>query len=180
MPVIGVESMVTRASLRNIRDYLAPVMCSLIKPAAVEKLMLFPAKIHIVMLLYSLHVFLYSDDIYFDVSRSKPGSFSIYCFMSRKNGQSQWKNSFTDVLSSLIGWDRTYVIWDKGLVQFWVPSPNKPHCISRVFLPGSCNTSRTIRNKHRIVWLPLGPTPSSHSGKVFFDGWSGPGNRSRD
>ena len=46
MPVIGVESMVTRAGLRYTRDYLAPGICSLIKPAAMEKLMSFRAKIH--------------------------------------------------------------------------------------------------------------------------------------
>ena len=48
--VIGMESMVTHARLRYIRDYLTPGICSLIKPAAMEKMMLFPAKIHTVML----------------------------------------------------------------------------------------------------------------------------------
>ena len=50
VPVIGVESMVTRAGLRYT-DYLTPGICSLIKPAAMEKLMSsFRAKIHTVML----------------------------------------------------------------------------------------------------------------------------------
>ena len=52
MPVIGVESMVTRAGLRYTREYLTPGICSLIKPVAMEKLMLFRAKIHTVMLQY--------------------------------------------------------------------------------------------------------------------------------
>ena len=50
MPVIGVESMVKRAGLCYTRDYLTAGICSLIKPAAMEKLMLFHAKIHTVML----------------------------------------------------------------------------------------------------------------------------------
>ena len=50
VPVIGVESMVTRAGLRYTRDYLTPGICSLIKPAATEKMMSFRAKIHTVML----------------------------------------------------------------------------------------------------------------------------------
>ena len=43
---IGVESMVTRAGLRYTRDYLTPGICSIIKPAAMGKLMSFHAKIH--------------------------------------------------------------------------------------------------------------------------------------
>ena len=50
VPVIGVESMVTRAGLRYTRDYLTTVICSLIKPAAMEKIMSFRTKIHTVML----------------------------------------------------------------------------------------------------------------------------------
>ena len=50
MSVIGMESMVTRARLRYTRDYLAPGMCSLIKPAAIETLTQFPAKIKTVVL----------------------------------------------------------------------------------------------------------------------------------
>ena len=50
MPVIGVESVVTHAGLRYTRDYLTPGICSLIKPAAMEKAMSFRAKIHTVML----------------------------------------------------------------------------------------------------------------------------------
>ena len=49
-PVIGTVSMVTRVRLRYARDYLTELICSLIKPAAVEKLMSFPAKIHTVIL----------------------------------------------------------------------------------------------------------------------------------
>ena len=49
VPVIGVESMVTRAGLLYTRDYLTPGTCSLIKPAAVEKVLSFRAKIHTVM-----------------------------------------------------------------------------------------------------------------------------------
>ena len=45
-----VESLVTRAGLRYTRDYLTPGICSLIKPAAMEKLMSFRTKIHTVML----------------------------------------------------------------------------------------------------------------------------------
>ena len=48
--MIGVESMVTRTGLRYTRDYLTPGICSLIKPAAMEKLISFRAKIHTVML----------------------------------------------------------------------------------------------------------------------------------
>ena len=48
VPVIGVESMVTRAGLRYTRDYLTPGICRLIKPAAMEKMMSFRAKIHTV------------------------------------------------------------------------------------------------------------------------------------
>ena len=44
--------MVTRAGLRYTRDYLTSGICSLIKPAAMEKLMSFRAKIHTVMLLW--------------------------------------------------------------------------------------------------------------------------------
>ena len=51
VPMIGVESMVTHAGLRYTRDYLTPGICNLIKPAAMEKLMSFGAKIHTVMLL---------------------------------------------------------------------------------------------------------------------------------
>ena len=36
VPVLGVESMVTCAGLRYIRDYLTPATCSLIKPTAME------------------------------------------------------------------------------------------------------------------------------------------------
>ena len=44
--------MVTRAGLRYTRDYLTPGICSLIKPAAMEKMISFRAKIHTVMLWY--------------------------------------------------------------------------------------------------------------------------------
>ena len=37
VPVIGVESMVTRTGLRYTRDYLTPGICSLMKSAAIEK-----------------------------------------------------------------------------------------------------------------------------------------------
>ena len=40
--------MVTRARLRYTEDYLTPNICGLIKPAAMEKLMPFPFKIHTV------------------------------------------------------------------------------------------------------------------------------------
>ena len=50
MPVIGGESMMTRAGFRYTHDYLTPGICTLIKPAAMEKLMSFRAKIHAVML----------------------------------------------------------------------------------------------------------------------------------
>ena len=49
---IGMESMVTHAHLRHTQDYLTPGICSLIDPAAMEKLMPFPTKIHTVMLWY--------------------------------------------------------------------------------------------------------------------------------
>ena len=49
-PVIGMESMVTRARLRYTRDYLPPGICSLIKPAAMAKLISFPVKTIAVML----------------------------------------------------------------------------------------------------------------------------------
>ena len=38
VPVIGVVSMVTRAGFRYTRDYLTPDLCSLIKPAAMDKI----------------------------------------------------------------------------------------------------------------------------------------------
>ena len=44
--MIGIGSMVTRARLRYTWDYLTPVICSITKSAAMEKLMPFPAKIH--------------------------------------------------------------------------------------------------------------------------------------
>ena len=50
IPVIGMENMVTCASLSYTQDYLTPGICSLIKPTAVEKLMSFPATIHTVSL----------------------------------------------------------------------------------------------------------------------------------
>ena len=50
VPVIGIESMVTRAGLCYTRDCLTPGKFSTIKPAAVEKLMPFPVKIHTVIL----------------------------------------------------------------------------------------------------------------------------------
>ena len=50
VPVIGVESMVTHAGLRYRRAYLTPGICSLIKHAAMGKLMSFGAKIITVML----------------------------------------------------------------------------------------------------------------------------------
>ena len=37
VPVFGIESMVTRDGLRYTWDNLTPVICSLIKPAAMEK-----------------------------------------------------------------------------------------------------------------------------------------------
>ena len=43
------ESMVTRTRLRYTGGYLTPGICSLMKPAAVEKLMPFSAKINTVM-----------------------------------------------------------------------------------------------------------------------------------
>ena len=50
VPVIGMESMVKCARLRYTGGNLTPDICSLIKPAAIEKLMPFPTKIHAVML----------------------------------------------------------------------------------------------------------------------------------
>ena len=50
VPMIGMESMMTRAGHCYTRDYLTPGICSLIKPAAKEKLMWFHAKLHTVML----------------------------------------------------------------------------------------------------------------------------------
>ena len=50
VPVIGMEGMVTRACLRYTWDYLTLGICSLFKLAAMEKLISFSAKIHIVML----------------------------------------------------------------------------------------------------------------------------------
>ena len=49
VPLIGMESMVTRARLRYTRDYLTSGICSLINPIATETLMLFTTKIHAVM-----------------------------------------------------------------------------------------------------------------------------------
>ena len=48
--VIGMESMVTRPPLRYTWEYLPLGICSLIKPAAMAKLMSFPAKIIAVIL----------------------------------------------------------------------------------------------------------------------------------
>ena len=50
MPVIVIESMVTRVRLRYTRDYLTPGICSLIKPGAMENFIPFPANIQTVML----------------------------------------------------------------------------------------------------------------------------------
>ena len=47
---LGVESMVTCTGLGYTQDYLTPGICSPIKPAAMEKLMSFCAKIHTVRL----------------------------------------------------------------------------------------------------------------------------------
>ena len=49
-PRNGMEGMVTHICLRYTQDYLAPSICSLIKLAAMEKLMPFPAEIHTMML----------------------------------------------------------------------------------------------------------------------------------
>ena len=46
--------MVTRARPSYTRDFLTPGICSLIKPAAMVKLMQFPAKIHTVMLWFCI------------------------------------------------------------------------------------------------------------------------------
>ena len=50
VPVITTESMVTRARPSYTQDYLPPGICSLIKPAAMAKLISFPAKTIAVML----------------------------------------------------------------------------------------------------------------------------------
>ena len=52
VPVIAIESMAIRARPSYTRDFLTPGICSLIKPAAMVKLMQFPAKIHTVILWY--------------------------------------------------------------------------------------------------------------------------------
>ena len=39
VPVIAIENMVTRAGPSYMRDFLTPGICSLIKPAAMVKLM---------------------------------------------------------------------------------------------------------------------------------------------
>ena len=49
VPLIGLASMVTRAELLYTRDYLTPGICSLIKPATMENLMSFLAKIYTVI-----------------------------------------------------------------------------------------------------------------------------------
>ena len=53
VPVIGMESIVTRTRLHYIRYNLVPGICSRYKPAAMEKHMSFPAKIQAATLLYS-------------------------------------------------------------------------------------------------------------------------------
>ena len=44
MPVIGIDGLMTRARLCYTREYLPPDICRLINPAAMAKLMPFPAK----------------------------------------------------------------------------------------------------------------------------------------
>ena len=67
-PVIGAESMVTRARLRYTRDYLTPGICSVIKPAAMDKLMPFPAKLHRVMLKMYISTVSFPPEIFPDYS----------------------------------------------------------------------------------------------------------------
>ena len=50
VPVISMESMVTRAPLRYTQDFLPLGICNLIKPASMAKLISFPTKIISVML----------------------------------------------------------------------------------------------------------------------------------
>ena len=52
MPVIGVDVMVSRNRLSYTRNYLMSSICSLIKPADIEKLISFPAKIHSHVIIY--------------------------------------------------------------------------------------------------------------------------------
>ena len=52
VPVIAIAGMVSRTHLHNIRNYLKSVICSLIKPAAMETIISShpPTQIHTVML----------------------------------------------------------------------------------------------------------------------------------
>ena len=61
VPVIVMEGMVTHPRLRYTRDHLPPGICSLIKPAAMAKLISFPTKTIAVMLSWYdvLHIKVY-------------------------------------------------------------------------------------------------------------------------
>ena len=120
MSVIDMESTVTRTRLRYTRYYLTPSICSLIKPAAMEKFMPFPAKIHTVMLSYTIitdHFVLCISGLKINIQRVKIGGILSRIIYSC-NITNQQRNRITVIYEIYLLISMQYTPWNMFILCF--------------------------------------------------------------